>query len=68
MESIIGKIALGVVRHVVTGWGGALVVHGWATQDQANQLVGAVMVIVPIAFSIYDKMQAQSKLKAAQGQ
>ena len=67
-DSIITKVILGWIRHMVGVAGGGLVTSGLLTSDQANQAVGAVMVIVPLAFSAYDKYQAQqSTAKAVQG-
>lgn len=65
LDGVVAKVVLGIIRHVVAGWGASLVTQGLASQDQVNQIVGAIMVIVPIGFSIYDKMQAQSAAKAA---
>lgn len=66
-ENVVSKVVLGVIRHIVTAFGGGLVTHGLATQNESNQLVGAVMMLVPIAFSVYDKWQAQGKLNQAKG-
>lgn len=65
LDSVVSKVVLGIIRHAVTAWGGTLVAKGLASSDQINQIVGAIMVIVPIAFSIYDKMQTQAQ-KGAQ--
>lgn len=54
-----GRVVQGIVRHVVVGYGATLVHQGLATQDQVNQAVGAVMVLVGVGFSIYDKIQSK---------
>lgn len=65
LDSIISKVVLGWIRHAVLGFGAVLVKQGLETQSEANQLTGALMVIVPLAFSAYDKWQAQQKANAA---
>ena len=64
-DDLISKVILGAIRHFLTTAGGGLIAHGVVTGDQWNDVVGAIMVVVPIAFSAYDKIQAeQSKAKA----
>jgi len=63
--SILGNIALGVLRHFVTTAAGGLVANGYLTHDQAQQGAGAVMVIVALGFSVYDKMKARAAQQAA---
>lgn len=46
---------LGVARHVLNGAGGFLVGKGLLEQGQVEPLVGAVLLIVATAWSIYDK-------------
>jgi len=58
-DHIITKVLLGWVRHLISGFGGSLVAQGLLTQDQSNQAVGAVMILVPLMFSAYDKFQAK---------
>lgn len=55
----------GVIRHVLTTAGGALVTDGILTNGQLSDLVGALMVIGGIGWSIYQKRQAAKKLAAA---
>lgn len=64
-DSIIAKIVLGWIRHAVLGFGALLAHKGLLTSDQATTFTGAIMVIVPLAFSAYDKWQAQQKQNAA---
>lgn len=62
---LVKNILLGQVRHYVAIAGGSLVTAGYLTKDQGNQLTGAVMVIVPLALSAYDKWQVDNAKKAA---
>lgn len=54
---------LGIVRHLLTSAGGALVSHGLISSSQASDGVGAIMVLIGIGWSIYTKTEAA---KAAQ--
>jgi hypothetical protein len=65
LDSVVAKVVLGIIRHMITTWGGTLVAKGLMTQSQETQAIGAIMVVVPIGFSIYDKMQAQQAAAAA---
>lgn len=48
----------GVVRHVLTLGGGALVANGALDATQAETLVGAAMAIFGVAWSIWAKRRA----------
>ena len=65
MDSLVGKIALGIIRHFVVGGFASLSLY-MSKQDQSAD-VTAVMTLVVSAFSVYDKIQAQNKLNAAKG-
>lgn len=55
----------GVIRHFLTLGAGALVAHGFATQDMATQLVGGAMAALGIAWSLYNKYIAYKALVKA---
>lgn len=63
-DSIIAKIVLGWIRHFVSMGGTALVAHGYLTLSQGQEFTGALMTIVPLLFSAYDKFQAQQAAQA----
>ncbi len=46
---------LGVVRHILTFGGGFVVAYGIGNTEMANDAIGAIMTLVGIAWSIYDK-------------
>lgn len=48
-------IILGIVRHVLTGLGGALVAKGVIGATMLEPTVGAVMTIIGVLWSIYSK-------------
>jgi len=45
----------GIIRHVLTALGGGLVVTGNVDADQANEVVGAIMTLTGVIWSIFDK-------------
>ena len=55
----------GIIRHFLTTAGGGLVTSGVLTGTQEQDAVGSVMVLLGIAWSIYQKKQAAAKLAAA---
>ena len=60
-----GSDYLGILRHVLTAAGGALVTNGILTGGQLQDAVGAVVVLVGIGFSLYNKMNQRHALAAA---
>ena len=46
-----------VVRHALTGGAGVLVAHGYASNDQAQALVGGLMAAIGIYMSYKHKQQ-----------
>lgn len=46
---------LGIVRHILTFGGGFIVAYGIADQAMANDAVGALMTLIGIGWSVYDK-------------
>lgn len=48
-------IILGLVRHVLTGAGMVLATKGIADQGAVTEGVGALMTLVSISWSIFDK-------------
>jgi ABC-type nickel/cobalt efflux system permease component RcnA len=47
--------ALGLLRHVLTALGGIAVHHGYVSQESAMEIMGAILVIVPAAWSCAEK-------------
>jgi hypothetical protein len=56
---------LGILRHVLTSAGGALVAQGVVSQSQLSDGVGATVVLIGIAWSIFNKYQHRQALAAA---
>ena len=56
---------LAIIRHLLTTAGGALVANGLLTATQAQDAVGAVVVLTGIAWSLYNKFEHRRALAAA---
>lgn len=67
MDGIVGKITMGIIRHFVTVGFTGLVAKGLLDKSAAEQGAGAVIVLITIAFSAWDKIKAHSDLQAAAG-
>lgn len=48
-------VILGIVRHVLTGLGGAAVAGGWMSDGMVTELVGAVVTLAGVVWSVIDK-------------
>lgn len=49
---------LGILRHLLTYAGGTLVTSGLGTQDQATAIVGGVVALAGIVWSVLQKKKA----------
>lgn len=56
---------LGIIRHVLTSAGGALVTDGVLNASQLDDGVGALVVLIGIAWSVWNKFQHRAALTAA---
>ena len=65
MNTLIWNIVEGVARHVVTYAAGVMVAHGYLADDQTTQLVGAVMALLAIGWSAYNKHHAETRVAVA---
>jgi uncharacterized membrane protein YebE (DUF533 family) len=54
-----------LVRHILTAAGGFLVAKGLASADQLAELVGAVVSIAGVGWSVYNNKKAAKAAKAA---
>lgn len=46
---------LGIVRHILTTAGGAVVANGALTSSEAETLVGAAVILVGVIWSVIEK-------------
>lgn len=58
-QDLLKNVALGALRHFLTGLGGALVADGYLSTDQSTQAVGAAIALAGLAWSAYQKYQTQ---------
>lgn len=56
---IIGSI----IRSLLTSFGGVLVTSGYINSDQLNSLSGAAVILVTLAWSIWQKTRAEAKIE-----
>lgn len=56
----------GVIRHILTTAGGALVTTGVLSSGQLQDAIGALMVIGGIGWSLYQKSKQRKALAVAQ--
>ena len=49
------EIVAGLVRHLVTVFGGVLVTHGYLTAGDFQQVAGAVAILAAMAWSAFVK-------------
>lgn len=54
-------IILGVVRHSLTAGGGALVTSGLANAQSLDEAVGAIMTLIGVAWSIWEKYKSKKQ-------
>ena len=50
-------VILGIIRHVLTGLGGAGVAAGWLTEGMLVEAVSAVVTLAGLVWSVIDKKQ-----------
>lgn len=62
---MIKNAVLGILRHILTTAGGFLGGEGVLTGDDVNAAVGAIMTIIGIAWSAFDKYKTEKKIEAA---
>lgn len=62
MSYAMQKIAIGVLRHVLTSGGGALVAAGYMGSGDVDAAVGAVLVLVGVVWSAVEKHRTASAL------
>ena len=55
MKELTNLVGLPLIRHALTAGGGALVVGGYLDASQAQAASGAVLTLVGIGLSLWDK-------------
>ena len=51
-------IILGILRHLLTGLGGAAVTKGYLSTDDSTAAIGAILTLIGVAWSIWNKFQS----------
>ena len=56
---------LGIIRHLLTALGGVLVTKGYVDGAGLDTIVGALVAVAGVAWSVYQKRQAAKALAAS---
>lgn len=56
MKQLALKVTLGYVRHLLTGFGGALVAQGQMSNNQETQIIGGIMAGIGLIWSHFSKV------------
>ena len=55
---------LGISRHALTYFGGWLASKGYLSQEEAFQLVGGLVTVIGVVWSIYDKVKVNQLVQS----
>jgi len=61
MDDVTKQSILGALRTLLAAAGAWMATHKYIPADSANEIVGAVMIIIPILWSRWDKLQSERK-------
>lgn len=64
ISNVILRVVLGWVRHAMTVIGGVYLAKGYFTEDQLNDIIGGVVTLIAVVWSLIDKIKAEKKLRA----
>lgn len=57
---MIAKILPGIIRHILTVLGGGFVADGWLTDNELNSAVGAILTLIGVGWSIWQKSRTRT--------
>lgn len=57
---MIEKIIPGIIRHILTVVGGSFVTEGWLTDNELNSLIGAILTLIGVGWSIWQKSKTRT--------
>jgi len=60
-------IILGILRHLLTGLGGAAVTKGYLSADDSTAAIGAILTLAGIAWSVWNKFHPAPPVAPPQG-
>ena len=61
MDPVTKESLLSAVRTLLGAGGGVLVAHGYLSSGTANELLGALMILIPIGWGAFQKWQSEKK-------
>jgi hypothetical protein len=56
---------LSIVRHFLTTAAGGLIANGYLNSSQSQAIIGGICALIGVAWSLFQKYEAQKKLAAA---
>jgi F0F1-type ATP synthase assembly protein I len=64
MDEVTKQSVLSAVRSLLIMAGGSLATHGYINEGSVNEIVGSVMVILPVVWGIWNKFATEKKTVA----
>lgn len=64
MNEATKQAVLSAIRSILITIGSILAARGYVDEQTANTIIGAVMVIIPVAWGIWDKIHSEQKTAA----
>lgn len=64
MNDATSQALLSAIRTILVMMGTALAAHGYIDNGSVNEIVGAVMVIIPAVWGVWDKYRAEKATQA----
>jgi hypothetical protein len=61
MDDTVKQALLSAIRNLLAAGGAALAAKGFIDEATVSQVIGSVMVIVPIVWGVWDKYRAERK-------
>lgn len=61
MSSFVSQVVLAMLRHITSIGAGSLTTEGLLDGDQAQALIGAVLTLAALGFSVWDKWKLKKK-------
>lgn len=66
MQTLFTKFLMGIIRHALSFGGGVVVMRGTFDASDMNQIVGALMTIIGILWSAWEKRKTHIEIRRAQ--
>lgn len=64
MDDVAKQALLSAIRTLLAAAGAWMATHKYIDADSVNEIIGALMIAIPILWGVWDKYQAERKTKA----